>query len=206
MIYRRRQPSSLLTVIVLGVIAGAVFMLYKQWSAPVTPPVPTPTAVPTLIPTFTTAPLVIPTATRPVITARLSIPTAGIVTPVVDVYLDGVSWDVRYLGDNAGHLQSTAWLNDTGNVVLAGHVETVDGRPGIFAALSDLRPGDPIALSDGTVVKRYAVTSVKTVQPDDLSVLYPTTNDQITLITCDGYNFLDNAYDERIVVVGQRVA
>jgi LPXTG-site transpeptidase (sortase) family protein len=205
--YRRQSGSSLLTVIVLGIVAGAVFLLYQQWSSPAAPVVPTSTpSPPTLAPTFTAAPIVIPTATIPVISARLSVPTAGILTPVVDVYLDGVSWDVSYLGSNAGHLQGTAWLDGTGNIVLAGHVENFDGGAGVFAAIDDLRLGDPVVLSDGAQVKYYAVTEVKTVQPDDLTVLYPTDTDRITLITCDGYDFVNNSYQQRIVVIAERAS
>jgi LPXTG-site transpeptidase (sortase) family protein len=205
--YRRQSGSSLLTVIVLGIVAGAIFVLYQQWSSPAAPVLPTTTpAPPTLAPTFTAAPIVIPTATIPVISARLSVPTAGILTPVVDVYLDGVSWDVSYLGNNAGHLQGTAWLDETGNIVLAGHVENFDGGAGVFASIDDLRLGDPVVLSDGAQVKYYAVTEVKTVQPDDLTVLYPTQADRITLITCDGYDFVNNSYQTRVVVIAERAS
>jgi sortase (surface protein transpeptidase) len=37
-------------------------------------------------------------------------------------------------------------------------------------------------------------------------VLYPTDTDRITLITCDSYDFLQNTYQDRLVVVADRVA
>jgi sortase (surface protein transpeptidase) len=42
--------------------------------------------------------------------------------------------------------------------------------------------------------------------PDDLTVLYPTTDERLTLITCDSYDFLQDAYLERMVVIADRIA
>ena len=81
-----------------------------------------------------------------------------------------------------------------------------DGRAGIFAGMSKLNVGDPVILSLDNQEQRYNITTVKKVQPDDLSVLYPTDKDQLTLITCDAYDFLQNTYQDRVVVVAERVA
>ena len=146
--YRRQPGSSRIPMfILLGIFAGIGFLLYQQLTAPAAPPPPPPTA--TFIPTLTNTPppLIPPTLTPAPRVGRLSIPTAGVNTAIVEVYLDGVSWDVHYLGQNAGHLQGTAWLGESGNVVLAGHVEMADGSPGIFATLDQMNPGDLVILS-----------------------------------------------------------
>jgi len=202
---RQRQSSSFLTIIVLGIMLGVGFLLYQQWQnpAPVAPPAPTFTPSPP--PTATPEPVILPTAT-PMPRASIFIPTAGITAPIIEVYLDGESWDVQYLGQNAGHLQGTAWLGETGNIVLAGHVELPDGRAGIFAGIRDLNVGDPVILSLNDAQQRYSITTIKKVAPDDLSVLYPTPYDQLTLITCESYDFFQNAYRDRVVVVAERVA
>jgi len=206
-IYSRRQRSvsTLLNVILFGVIVGLAFLLFDRWRSPAptipalsspTPPTAAafmPSAVPTFIPTL--APQ-----------ARLFIPNAGVNVPVVDTYLNGESWDVSLLGDNAGHLQGTAWFGSPGNIALAGHVELADGRAGIFAQINKLATGDEVILLLGTAQQRYAVTAVKNVAPDDLSILYPTTDDQITLITCNSYNFIQTNYEQRVVVVAERVS
>lgn len=203
--YRRQRPSSAIpTLIVLGILIGVGFVVYQGWNTPSatpppTSPPPSATRPPTVMPTS------LPTAT-PMPRASLSIPTAGVIASVVEIYLDGVSWDVTRLGVNAGHLQGTAWIGETGNIVLAGHSEMADGRAGIFRNIGELRTGDPVVLSLGDTQQQYRVTEVKTVKPDDLSVLYPTTTDRITLITCDDYDFLQNTYQERVVVVAERVA
>lgn len=204
--YNRRggTTSMVFNMVLLGILVGVGFLLYDRWQTP-PPAVQFNTQTPTPIPTFTlppSQPLPSPT-TLP--EARVLIPTAGVNALVVNVYLDGESWDVSQLGEYAGHLQGTAWINTPGNVALAGHVEMRDGRPGIFARIEELRMGDPVILTQSGVEQRYAVTDIKRVSPDDLSVLYPTSNERITLITCDSYDFLQNAYQERIVVVAERV-
>ncbi len=198
----RRQSSplvSLMTLMVVGLIIGGMFTLYERIGSPGSRPAPEPVLYGPLLPP-TTMPLAIPTVVKPDYTTFL-VPTAGVHAPVVEVYLNGDSWDVSRLGYNAGHLQGTVPFGAPGNLVLVGHVEMADGRPGIFASINSMQVGDPLILSRGQLEKRYAVSEVRTVEPDDLSVLYPTTNDQLTLITCGDYDFLQNQYLERIVVI-----
>lgn len=207
---RSRQPArpvfSLLALVTLMTIIGGMFALYDRMRVPgagaprATLPASLMGGPPTALP------LALPTALPPDTHTTIFIPTAGVRTGVVEVYLDGISWDVSRLGYNAGHLQGTASLTGRGNLVLAGHVEMADGRPGVFAGIGSLEVGDPLIISRGALEKRYAVSAVKTVAPDDLSVLYPTTTDRITLITCGDYDFFQNVYQERIVVVADRAA
>lgn len=202
---RQRQSSSVLTIVVLGIMLGVGFLLYQQWRNPAPAVAPAPTNTPAPLPTETARPVVLPSAT-PMPRASIFLPTTGVTAPVIEVYLDGESWDVKSLGQNAGHLQGTAWFGETGNIVLAGHVELPDGRAGIFAGIGELNLGDPVILTLNEAQQRYSVASIKKVAPDDLSVLYPTEDDQLTLITCDAYDFLQNSYQERLVVVAERVA
>lgn len=206
----RRGNSSLIFVLVfIGIIAGVGFILFDRQRA-------SPQIVPTAEATLTIAPSRQPTreateevaqqpSATPLPKASLSIPTAGVTAEVVAVYLDGISWDVHELGPYAGHLEGTAWFGQPGNIALAGHVEMPDGRPGIFARLENLDAGDPIILTLDGNEQRYQVTEVKRVEPDDLSVLYPSTTDKLTLITCDDYSFVQNTYLERVVVIAERV-
>lgn len=216
---RRRLPTysqggsplaSIFKMLLLGVIIGIAYFAFDQWRTPSAPATaPTPTVQVTDAPAIPSPPPTDKPATAtPVPQARLSIPTAGVNSPIVDVYLNGDSWDVSLLGNYAGHLQGTGWFGKPGNIGVAGHVELADGRPGIFARIEQLDLGDPVLLTLNQVEQRYQVTAVKRVAPDDLTVLYPSAIDQITLITCDygSYNFLQNAYQERIVVIAERVA
>lgn len=154
-----------------------------------------------------------PTTPQPTITsydaisdAQLLIPAAGINAPVIRVYLDGQSWDVSNLGMNIGHLQGTRWLGEgPGNIVLSGHVELRDGRQGIFASLRELTEGNRIILQQNGIEQQYSVREIRNVDPADLTPLYPTEGDLLTLITCDDYDFFRDSYQERTIVVAERI-
>ncbi|MGB1288055.1 MAG: sortase, partial [Aggregatilineales bacterium] len=138
--------------------------------------------------------------------AEIFIPNAGIRTSVVEAFLDGVSWDVSRLGDNAGHLQGTPWVGDGGNAVISGHVERSNGQPGIFANIGELNPGDLIVVMVDGNEWRYTVTEITTALPGDLSPLQQNGSERLTLITCDNYNFIQDSYLDRTVVVAERVS
>ncbi len=169
--------------------------------APAATPIPT-DEISASAPAQPAASVATPEAAR----SAVFIPTVGVHAPIIETYLDGASWDVTHLGTNAGHLQGTAWFDQPGNVVLAGHVEMADGRRGVFARIGEVSVGDPIIVQQGDDERHYVVRAVQTTTPDDLSVLYPTPDDQLTLITCDAYDFFQDAYLERTVVVAERIA
>jgi len=207
---RRSGPISGITLAVcLGLIIGIGFLIYDtdytprpQQSAPVVVE-PTITFLPTLMP----KPTLQPEKPREITAgATFFAPTAGINTDVIQSYLNGTSWDTTDLGTYAGHLQGTAWMNEPGNIVLAGHVEMSDGRKGIFARIEDLKIGDPLILAQNQQRYIYAVKEILRVDPTDLSVLYPSSAEQLTLVTCSNYDFIQDVYRERYVVVADRVS
>jgi LPXTG-site transpeptidase (sortase) family protein len=215
--HRRSGSISGITLAVcLGLLFGVGFLIYDndftprpRYSAPVVEPTrtPRPTLRPTLMPTLIPQPTLQPPKPREITYgATFFAPTAGINTTVIQSYLDGTSWDIANLGRYAGHLQGTAWMNEPGNIVLAGHVEMSDGRKGIFASIEDLRPGDPLILSQDKNRHYYAVKEILRVEADDLSVLYPSSAERLTLITCSNYDFLQDVYHERYVVVADRIS
>ena len=112
---------------------------------------------------------------------------------------------VSNLGTSIGHLQGTSWLGEDGNVVLSGHVEMSDGRTGVFATLEQINLGDEVVIVENETTYTYLVNDLRKVEPTDLSVVYPTGGDQLTLITCSDYDFLGDNYDTRFVVVALRV-
>lgn len=182
----------------------------------------TPSATPvpvTAFPTFTPSPLPpdftpLPTATQsrfalvPTSTAQgqtLIIPSLNVFATVINVYLDGEAWDLSNLGNNVGYLQGTSRVDRGGNMVLAGHIETGRGEQAVFANLGDLQPGQPVLLIRNNAEFRYVVRERLVTGPDDLSILYPTDAETLTLITCGAYNLFDDLYEERIVVIAERV-
>ncbi len=210
--YRRSTDpvSGLLLLVIVGIVTAGLVMLYENARAPRvvrSTPAPTRAARATAIapqPTQTPAPVLSLPTVQSALETTLLAPTAGIRSTVVDVFLNGTSWDVSSLGDRVGRLQGTAAFGASGNLGLAGHIEMADGRPGIFARLNQVSLGDPVIIKRGAREKRYQVTDIRLVWPDDLTVLHPTDSDRLTLITCSEYNFWQDVYRKRFVVVAER--
>ncbi len=135
----------------------------------------------------------------------LYIPQANISEYIIESLLRPEGWQVDHLGDRIGHLQGTSWVNEGGNVVLAGHIEDRDGNPSIFANIGDLEIGTLLTINDNNAAHSYRVTDVRIVDATDLSVVYPQGRETLTLITCTGYDFFSDTYQERIVVSAERV-
>ncbi|MGB7341953.1 MAG: sortase [Phototrophicaceae bacterium] len=137
---------------------------------------------------------------------KIFIPTANIWSDVIQAYLAGGNWDITNLRSNAGHLEGTAWVNQPGNTVISGHVELSSGLPGIFSRLTDLQIGDTIQIFSEGIEYTYTVTESYYTIPTDLEPLMPTINDRLTLITCNSYDIVTNAYQERLIIVAERVS
>jgi LPXTG-site transpeptidase (sortase) family protein len=230
---RRRPPFLLL--IVMAILAGVAFAVIDNsrnapaapqatLSIPTTlpegvltstpiPPVITATAIPlelaasltAIQPTLATLPTNPALQSIPADTA-IFIPDAGIYANIIQVYLDGISWDIRNLGKNVGHLEGTSWLDQGGNVVLSGHVEMADGSLGVFSKIRDLKEGNLVVLLMNGNEWRYEVTEIKITSPDDLEPIKPTLDNRLTLITCGAYDFFSDTYQERIVVVAKQAS
>jgi len=92
-----------------------------------------------------------------------------------------------------GHLMESATLDQTGNVVLAGHRDT------FFRPLRNIRVGDAIRVRTVSGERSYVVESTKVVTPDDVGVLDATPDPVLTLITCYPFRFIGSAPDRFIV-------
>lgn len=98
---------------------------------------------------------------------------------------------------------------DGGNAVFAGHLDYAGYGPAVFWRLGEVQPDDVIevSLQDGRIVK-YLVTAVRSfAATDDASeVVASSGKPTITLITCNGtFDSEAGAYDERLVVTGDRI-
>jgi sortase A len=102
----------------------------------------------------------------------MDIPRLGLTVAI----LQGTSSRTLRLG--AGHIEGTPLPGEAGNSAIAGHRDT------FFRDLKDIRPLDEIELQTATTLLRYEVDWVKIVDPDDLSVLAPSTESALTLVTC----------------------
>jgi LPXTG-site transpeptidase (sortase) family protein len=74
-------------------------------------------------------------------------------------------------------VEGTPLPGEPRNSGIAGHHDT------FFRELKDIRKNDEIQLQTATALLRYEVDWVKVVAPDDSSVLAPSTESAITLVT-----------------------
>ncbi len=100
----------------------------------------------------------------------------------------------------------------SGNAVIAGHVNRVGGDPAVFWSLDKLQPGDTVTIvtNEGTVinymVNRVVRFSANYPGQDAIDAVFgPTTGNHLNLITCSGV-WTGSGYDERLVVFTTQVS
>jgi LPXTG-site transpeptidase (sortase) family protein len=111
---------------------------------------------------------------RPVngVAFNMSIPAIGYSATVYE----GV--DLRTLEKGPGHYPTTAWPGHAGNVGIAAHNV-------YWLGFSRIKPGDTVELQTRRGLFVYRITDSGVVhQPDDQTVLMPTTDSKLTLTTC----------------------
>ena len=107
------------------------------------------------------------------------------------IVVEGASRKQLKLGP--GRITTSALPGELGNLVITGHRDT------FFRHIYELTPGDDIVVRRNGQVFHYRVTGKKVVDPSDVSVLKPTKDAQLTLITCYPTYFIGPA-PERLVV------
>ncbi|MGB7586521.1 MAG: class D sortase [Terriglobales bacterium] len=117
-------------------------------------------------------PVVRPPVKKGDVLGLMEIPRLGLSVAI----LQGTSSHILRLG--AGHIEGTPLPGEAGNIAIAGHRDT------FFRDLKDIRPKDEIQIQTATELFRYEVDWVKVVDPDDVSVLAPSTESALTLVTC----------------------
>lgn len=116
------------------------------------------------------------------------IPKINVRAPIV--FADSVveSAVLKALENGVVHYYGTANPGEVGNAVFFGHSSNDAWVPGnykfVFVLLEKLVPGDTYEIHYNSKKYVYQVTSTKTVQPTDLSVLRQTNDKTSTLITC----------------------
>jgi sortase A len=112
------------------------------------------------------------------------------------VVVEGI--DKRTLRRAVGHIPGTALPGQSGNVGIAGHRDT------FFRPLQDVQVDDIITMTTRWGEYRYRVVSSRVVNPDDVAVLHPTSNEVLTLVTCHPFYFVGPA-PNRFIVRAERV-
>jgi len=92
-----------------------------------------------------------------------------------------------------GHIARTPLPGEPGNSVITGHRDT------FFRHIFELSKGDEIVVQRNGQTFRYGVTGKEIVKPEDVSVLNPTNDAELTLITCYPTYYIGPA-PERLVV------
>ena len=124
---------------------------------------------------------------------RLQIPKIDL-----DAYvLEGSGHKQLKLG--VGRITTSAIPGENGNAVVTAHRDT------FFRHIVELKKGDEIIVRRNGERMVFAMTGNKIVKPSDVSVLKPTEDPQLTLITCYPTYYIGPA-PERLVVFSKLVS
>ena len=130
----------------------------------------------------------------------LEIPGLGVKTPIVGVPKKNGTWNVSWLGNQAGWLEGSAFPSWSGNSVLTSHVYLSNGLPGPFVNLNKLGYGDRVIVHAYGQKYTFAVQTNTVVEPTDQSVMKHEDKSWLTLVTCKEYDEKTNTYLKRVVV------
>jgi len=115
------------------------------------------------------------------ILAVIHIPSVKIEAPV----LKGT--DDWTLDRGIGHIDDTPLPGEAGNIGLAGH------RDGFFRGLKDVKVCDRLDLQTTTETTGYLIERIWIVPPEDVTVLDPTPESAVTLVTCYPFYYVGSA-------------
>ena len=101
--------------------------------------------------------------------------------------------DASTLERAVGHIANTALPGEAGNAAFAGHRDT------FFRHLRYARAGDRIVVTSLSGRHEYVVRDTRVISPKDVSVLDPTPEPTLTLVTCYPFRYVGPA-PERFIV------
>jgi sortase A len=106
--------------------------------------------------------------------------------------------DKKSLRRAAGHISGSALPGEAGNVAISAHRDT------FFRPLRNIQLADTITITTLDAEFHYRVVSTRVVIPTDVSVLAPSSNEILTLVTCYPFYFV-GAAPQRFIVRAERV-
>jgi LPXTG-site transpeptidase (sortase) family protein len=133
-------------------------------------------------------------------TLTLSLPTLGKNLRIVGVPRASDSWDVSWLGNEAGWLEGTAFPGTPGNSVITAHVWGADNQPGPFIDLQNLAYGDRFSINAWGLTYTYEVRTNSLYSSKAMSLLAADDYDWVTLLTCHGFDEASGEYQFRRAV------
>lgn len=123
------------------------------------------------------------------IIGHLKIDSIGLNAPIKD------GTELSTLKTAIGHFKETAYFN--GNVCFAAHNRGYNQN--FFEKLYQVKKGDKVEYITKYTTQEYYVTEIKEVEETDLTVLNPTEQDQVTMITC-----IKNQKEKRLCVIATK--
>jgi len=100
------------------------------------------------------------------------------------------------LDRGAGRIKGMAKMDEDGNLGISGH------RDGFFRGMKDVKVGDDIDIQTTLGTENYEVTSIIIIPKEDASVLAPTTEKKLTIVTCYPFYFVGHA-PKRLIVTAK---
>ena len=101
--------------------------------------------------------------------------------------------DNKTIGKYVGHFENSSYLE--GNVCLCSHNR--GSKAAFFENLKNIKKGMKIEYTTKNETKTYITDEIKEIEETDFSVLEPTKDNRITLITC-----IANQRAKRLCVIG----
>ena len=147
----------------------------------------------------------------PAVPTGLSIPSLGVLAPVVPVGLgEDRSMQIPGVSEAGWYLPGRAPGSPTGSAVIAAHVD-FNERPGVFFELRGIQPGAEVVVTDAAGgTHRFVVTERSQVAKDRVPMqeLFRTGGDPVlTLVTCGGaFDSGARSYSDNIIVRAVPVA
>jgi LPXTG-site transpeptidase (sortase) family protein len=134
----------------------------------------------------------------------------------IDAPIEAVGQDDNGMMAAPSRIERVAWYSpgsvprETGNAVMAGHLDDVRGKPAVFWRLDEVEPGDEIIVhySDKSE-KHFEVITVESYDADaaPLERIFGVDFERdLNLITCDGqWNAQSKLYERRLVVYSRLI-
>ena len=103
--------------------------------------------------------------------------------------------ELSILKTAVGHFKNTPYFN--GNICFAAHNRGYNQN--FFERLNEVKKGDKVEYITKYSIQEYYITEIKEIEETNLSVLNPTEQDQVTMITC-----IKNQRDKRLCIIASK--
>ncbi len=142
-----------------------------------------------------------PAEVDPLAGMKLVIPRLAVEAALIEAPFVARQWDVSFLRGEVAHLEGTAYPGQPGNAVLAGHITIPGAGWGPFQELALLQPGDHVFILQGDHTFKYEVQENVIVDQGDVHVAFPTDDTRLTLLTCTGWDTIQEIYLQRVAII-----